>query len=72
MTRLAIVEQEIGSVLERNKLIVEYFAERAKAIQNTKKTQGAELSSALLQEEGSTTIHDMQLLSGLISAQSRI
>jgi len=72
MTRLAIVEQEIGSVLERNKLIVEYFAERARVIQNAKGNQGAEQSSVLLQEEGSTTIHDMQLLSGLISAQSRI
>ncbi|KKJ00730.1 hypothetical protein PROH_05515 [Prochlorothrix hollandica PCC 9006 = CALU 1027] len=72
MTRLAIVEQEIGSVLERNKLIVEYFSERARVIQHTRGTQGAEQSATLLQEEGSTTIHDMQLLSGLISAQSRI
>lgn len=72
MTRLAIVEQEIGSVLERNKLIVEYFSERARVIQGTRGTQGAEQSATLLQEEGSTTIHDMQLLSGLISAQSRI
>lgn len=70
--RLAIAEQEVGSVLERNKLLVENFAQRAKEIQNKRGVNGAENSSALLQEEGSTVIHDVQLLSGLISAQSRI
>ena len=70
--RLAIAEQEVGAVLERNKLIVENFAQRAKEIQNKRGINGAENSSALLQEEGSTIIHDVQLLSSLISAQCRI
>ena len=70
--RLAIAEQEVGAVLERNKLIVENFAQRAKEIQNKRGINGAENSSTLLQEEGSTIIHDVQLLSSLISAQCRI
>lgn len=70
--RLAIAEQEVGAVLERNKLIIESFAQRAKEIQNKRGINGAENSSTLLQEEGSTIIHDVQLLSSLISAQCRI
>ena len=70
--RLAIAEQEVGAVLERNKLIVENFAQKAKEIQNKRGVNGAENSSTLLQEEGYTIIHDVQLLSGLISAHSRI
>ncbi|OYQ62311.1 hypothetical protein B9G53_22845 [Pseudanabaena sp. SR411] len=111
--RLAIAEQEVGSVLERNKMLVENFSERAKSIiekgretsignlsqkrfvpipdriaNNISNAIGnvvsskvkdamheankAEQIATLIQEDGSTAIHDMQLLLGLVSAQSRI
>lgn len=70
--RLAISEHVIGAVLERNRVIVENFAERARKALTNRGLEGAEQASTLLLEEGSTVIHDMQLLNGLISAQTRI
>jgi len=72
MQRLAIAEQEVGSVLQRNKILIDRFAEQAKVTRQSRGKQGAEKVATLLHEEGSTVIHDMQLLVGLISAQSRI
>jgi hypothetical protein len=72
MQRLAIVEQEVGAVLHRNKILIDRFAEQAKASRQNRGRRGAEQMTTLLHEEGSTVIHDMQLLVGLISAQSRI
>lgn len=72
MQRLAIAEQEVGSVLQRNKILIDRFTEQAKITRQSRGKQGAEKVATFLHEEGSTAIHDMQLLVGLISAQSRI
>lgn len=72
MQRLAIVEQEVGAVLHRNKILIDRFADLAKASRQHRGKQGAEQMATLLHEEGATVIHDMQLLVGLITAQSRI
>ena len=70
--RLAIVEQEVGAVLQRNKILIDRFADLAKTSRQHRGKHGAEQIATLLHEEGSTVIHDMQLLVGLISAESRI
>lgn len=70
--RLSIAEHVIGSILERNKLIISHFSNRAKIIATKKGAQGAEQAATLIQEEGSSIIHDMQLLNSLLSAQARV
>lgn len=70
--RLSIAEHVIGSILERNKVIIAHFADRVEVIRTKKGAQGAEQAAALLQEEGGSIIHDMQLLNGLLSAQARV
>lgn len=72
MQRLAIVEQEIGAVLERNRILIGRFAEQATASCQHYGKHGAEKVATLLNEEAPTVIHDMQLLVGIITAQSRI
>ncbi|KYC34903.1 hypothetical protein WA1_50220 [Scytonema hofmannii PCC 7110] len=72
MQRLAIVEQEVGSVLERNRILIDRFAEQAKASRQNRGKHGAEQIATLLREEGPTVIHDMQLLVGLMGSQSRL
>ncbi|MBK5970469.1 hypothetical protein CCR91_17330 [Thiorhodovibrio winogradskyi] len=70
--RLSISEHVIGSILERNKIIISHFAERVNGIRNQRGAQGAEQAAALIQEQGGSIIHDMQLLNGLLSAQARV
>jgi hypothetical protein len=72
MQRLAIVEQEVGAVVQRNRILIDRFAEQAKVSRQHRGKHGIEQIATLLNEEGPTAIHDMQLLVGLITAQSRI
>ena len=72
LNRLAIVEQEVGSIYERNKILINQFAERADSVKGVRGKDGADLASSLLSEDGSQAARDMGLMAGLISAQTSI
>jgi hypothetical protein len=71
-TRLAHVEKTIGSILQRNRALLELFRTKASSVHRLGGTQGAVSASALLLEEGSQAVHDMELLMGLIAADMRV
>ena len=71
-TRLAQIEKTIGSILERNRALVELFRDKSKAVQTVAGKAGAAQATALLQEEGRQVAHDMELLIGVVAADMRV
>lgn len=72
MNRLALAEHEIGSIDERNRILIDRFANQAQKVRESKGCNGVDQTTTLLQEEGETAMHDMSLLTILIAAQSKI
>ena len=72
MDRLALAEHEIGSIYERNRILIDRFANQAQKVRESKGRNGVDQTTTLLQEEGETAMHDMSLLTILIAAQSKI
>jgi hypothetical protein len=72
MDRLALAEHEIGSIYERNRILIDRFASQAQNVRESKGRHGVDQTTTLLQEEGETAMHDMSLLTILIAAQSKI
>ena len=72
MDRLALAEHEIASIYERNRILIDRFASQAQSVRESKGRHGVDQTTTLLQEEGETAMHDMSLLTILISAQSKI
>ncbi|MBD2036574.1 hypothetical protein H6F76_16300 [Leptolyngbya sp. FACHB-321] len=70
--RLALVEKSILSILERNRLLVESFREKAKQAKSRNGKKGARNAAELLKSDGSQAIHDMQCLVGLIAADLKL
>ena len=70
--RLALVEKTILSILERNRLLVERFRERASSIRSKTGKQGARSAAELLKSDGHQAVHDMQCLVGLIAADLKL
>lgn len=70
--RLALVEKSILSLLERNRLLVERFRDKAEAVKKRRRKQGARSAASLLKSDGPQAIHDMQCLVGLIAADFRL
>ena len=70
--RLALVEQQIASIYERNRILIDRFVFQAKSVFNSKGRQGIDQATMLLQEEGGSAMQDMSLLTILINAQSKI
>ena len=71
-TRLALTEQAIGSILERNRSLVELFHSKASEVHNLGGKTGAVRVTNLLQEEGRRAMHDMEILVALVAADLRI
>lgn len=70
--RLALVEKNILSILERNRLLVEQFRDKAKNARVQRGRQGARSAAELLKSSGKQAIHDMQCLIGLIAADLKL
>jgi len=73
--RLALVEKSVLSLLERDRILVEYFQHKAKNIKDSKKNkprQNARYMADLLHEEGPQAIHDMHCLVGLIASDLKV
>ena len=71
-TRLALVEQTIGSILERNRGLVDLFRSKASEVHCLGGKTGAVRATSLLQEEGGQVVHDMEMLFGLAAADLRV
>ena len=71
-TRLALVEQTIGSVLERTRSLVDLFRSKASEVHRLGGKTGAVRTTNLLQEEGGQAVHDMEMLFGLAAADLRV
>ena len=71
-TRLAHAEGYIGSILERNRILVERFRKRAVEGHRLKGNTGAIRASSILSEEGSTAVSDMNMLVALATAHLRV
>ena len=72
MDRLALAEHEIGSIYERNRILIDRFANQAQKVRESKGRNGVDQTTTLLREEGESAMHDMSLLTILIAAQSKI
>lgn len=73
--RLALVEKSVLSLLERDRILVEYFQQKAKNIKDSKKHKprhSARYMADLLHEEGPQAIHDMHCLVGLIASDLKV
>lgn len=70
--RLALVEKSILSLLERNRLLVERFRNKAKKVKKMHRKRGARSAASLLKSDGPQAIHDMQCLVGLIAADIKL
>ena len=70
--RLALVEMTIGSILERNRSLVDLFRIKASEIPRLGGKTGAVRATRLLQEEGGQAVHDMEMLFGLAAADLRV
>ncbi len=74
--RLALVEKSVLSLLERNRILIEYFRQKAQGIKESEKQQPprhkAHNMADLIHEEGSQAIHDMQCLVGLIVSDLKV
>jgi hypothetical protein len=70
--RLASVEINIKEILERDRILVEFFREKSKQTTQKRGKEGAHSSATLLQTDGAQAVHDMQCLLGLIQADLRV
>ncbi|WOD37218.1 hypothetical protein [Nodosilinea sp. E11] len=70
--RLALVEKNILAILERNRLLVERFRDKAKHTRSQRGRQGARSAAELIKSDGAQAIHDMQCLIGLIAADLKL
>ena len=70
--RLALVEKTIGSILERNRGLVDLFRIKASEIHRLGGKTGAVRATSLLQEDGGQAVHDMEMLFGLAAADLRV
>lgn len=70
--RLANVEKSILSILERNRLLVERFRDKARQAREQDGRQGAHTAATLLKADGHQVFHDMQCLVGLIAADLKL
>ena len=69
--RLALVERDIGSNLECNRILVDLFGSKATEAQSLRGKNGAYRTAILLKEEGPQAVHDMQMLIGLVAIDLR-
>ena len=72
ISRLALAEKTILSILERNRLLVERFRDKASSIKSNSGKQGARSAAELLNSDGSQAVHDTQCLVGLIAADLKL
>ena len=74
--RLALVEKSVLSLLERDRILVDYFQHKAKNIKKDSKKNkprdNARYMADLLHEEGPQAIHDMHCLVGLIASDLKV
>ncbi len=70
--RLALVEKNILAILERNRLLVERFRDKAKHTRSQRSRQGARSAAELIKSDGAQALHDMQCLIGLIAADLKL
>jgi hypothetical protein len=70
--RLALVEKTIIAILERSRLLVERFGEKAKHTKTHQGRQGARSAAELLKADGAQAIDDIQCLIGLIAADLKL
>ena len=70
--RLALAEKTILSILERNRLLVERFREKASHIKSKTGKRGARSAAELLKADGAQAVHDTQCLVGLIAADLKL
>lgn len=66
--RLALVERDIGSIMERNAVLVETFRGKTHGVFTLRGKQGAVTAATLLNEEGGQALHDMDLFTALMAA----
>jgi len=64
--RLALVEQTVGSLLQRNRILVEAFRQKAARVTREGGKGGAAAAATLITEEGAQALNDMDLLVGLM------
>ena len=72
ISRLVLVEKTILSILERNRLLIERFRDKASAVKKQSRRKGARNASELLQTDGPQATYDMQCLVGLIAADLKL
>ena len=72
ISRLALVEKTILSILERNRLLTERFRDKASSVKKQSKRKGARNTAELLKTDGSQAGYDMQCLVGLIAADLKL
>ncbi|MCK6587253.1 MAG: hypothetical protein L6Q76_06680 [Polyangiaceae bacterium] len=72
LMRLARVEEVIGSVVERNLILIEGIRQKLQAIVQRSGKDGAVHASAFLNEEGPQAVHDMRLLVAVMMADHRV
>lgn len=71
-TRLSHAEQSIGSILARNRILVEQFRKKTVEGHRLKGKTGAMRAGSILLEEGGTAVSDMKMLAGLAAADLRV
>jgi hypothetical protein len=72
ISRLALVEKTILSILERNRLLTERFRDKASSVKKQSKRKGARNTAELLKTDGPQATYDMQCLVGLIAADLKL
>jgi len=71
-SRLAEAEKEVGSIYERNKILIEDFSARVDATLDCNAKTGAEQAATILIEKGHMAVQDMQVFTALIAARNRV
>ena len=71
-SRLAEAEKDVGSIYERNKILIDEFSSRVEATLDTTGKLGAEKAATLIREDGHTAVQDIQVFAALIAARNRV
>ncbi|MCP9909970.1 hypothetical protein KBZ15_08645 [Cyanobium sp. BA20m-p-22] len=71
-SRLAEAEKDVGSIYERNKILIDEFSSRVEATLDATGRLGAEKAATLIREDGHTAVQDMQVFATLIAARNRV
>ena len=71
-SRLAEAEKEVGSIYERNKILIDDFISRVNCTLETTGKAGANQAATLLREDGHTAVQDMQVFAALMTARNRV